>query len=51
MISSKKFQKPEKTKFKERFVAEEQNPNTKKQKHHDRSYYRLLKQERKEYEL
>lgn len=50
MIGSKKFQKPQKTKFKER-LSEENSQNNKKQKHHDRSYYRLLKQERQEYEL
>ncbi len=50
MIGNKKVQKPQKTKFKERLIQDSDQSN-KKQKHHDRSYYRLLKQERQEHEL
>lgn len=49
--NNRKFQKTEKTKFKKGEYVEEYGQPKKKQKHHDRSYYKLLKQENKDYEL
>lgn len=47
LSGGKKFQKPKKTKFhKNREKYEYENPSLKNQKHHDKSMYRLLKQEK-----
>lgn len=53
MLSSnnRKIQKPERTKFRRTESIDDYGQVKKKQKHHDRSYYKLLKQEKKEYEL
>jgi hypothetical protein len=45
LSGGKKFQKPEKTKFRKNREANEYLHNG-KQKHHDKSLYRLLKQEK-----
>jgi hypothetical protein len=44
LSGGKKFQKPEKTKFRKH--QESEPKHTKQQKHHDKSMYRLLKQEK-----
>jgi hypothetical protein len=44
LSGGKKFQKPEKTKFRKH--QESELKNNKQQKHHDKSMYRLLKQEK-----
>lgn len=44
-----KFEKPVKTKFKKNQDREFEKQT--KQKHHDKSFYRLKKQEEKEYDL
>jgi len=46
-----KFQKTEKTKYKKNEYDDRENYNSKqnKQKHHDKSFYRLKKQEDTEY--
>ena len=47
MLGGNRIQKPVKTKFKR---THEENSNEKqKKRHHDKSTYRLLKQEKKEY--
>ena len=43
----KKVVKTEKTKFRKN--QDHENKKTSKPKHHDRSYYRLLKQEKEDY--
>lgn len=43
LSGGKKYQKPEKTKFRKHQESELKNG---KQKHHDKSFYRLLKQEK-----
>lgn len=43
----KKYQKTKKTKFKE--YHDNDDNKDKKQKHHDKTYYRLLKQEKEDY--
>lgn len=43
----KKFQKPTKTKFRKNYDRE--SVKHEKQKHHDKSFYRLAKQEKEEY--
>jgi hypothetical protein len=43
----KKFQKPTKTKFRKNRDHESMKHD--KQKHHDKSFYRLAKQEKEEY--
>jgi hypothetical protein len=45
--SGKKFQKPTKTKFRKH--RDRESVKHEKQKHHDKSFYRLVKQEREEY--
>lgn len=45
----KKFVKPQKTKFRKN--KETENINKQKQKHHDKSFYRLLRQEETDYVL
>lgn len=47
MIAGNKFQKTTKTKF--RKFEDTENSDHKKAKHHDKSFYRLLKQEKEEY--
>ena len=42
-----KFQKPEKTKFKKNQDSE--LPKNQKRRHHDKSFYRLMKQEKEDY--
>lgn len=44
----KKFEKTTKTKFKKN-LDRETNKNDQKSKHHDKSFYRLAKQEKEEY--
>lgn len=48
MIAGNKFQKPLKTKYRkgEDFDVKEER----RHKHHDKSYYRLLRQEQEEYQ-
>lgn len=46
MLGGNRIQKPVKTKFKR---SDEENTNKQKKRHHDKSTYRLLKQEKKEY--
>lgn len=48
---NKKVQKTVKTKFRKERDFENSNGDKKKQKHHDKSYYRLMRQEREEYEV
>jgi len=46
--SNNKFQKPVKTKFRKTHdVDENKTTNNNKQKHHDRSLYRMMKEEKK----
>jgi hypothetical protein len=49
LTGGKKFEKPVKTKFRKNKDVE--NGNKQKQKHHDKSFYRLLKQESTDYVL
>lgn len=53
MLSSnyRKIQKTQKTKFRKNESGDDYGQPKNKQKHHDRSYYKLLKQEKKDYEL
>jgi len=44
----KKFVKPQKTKFRKNTRDREEAKHD-KQKHHDKSFYRLVKQEREDY--
>jgi hypothetical protein len=44
-----KFQKPEKTKFKKN--RNEEEVKLQKKRHHDKSLYRLVKQEKEDYVL
>jgi hypothetical protein len=48
MLVGNKFKKSIKTKFRKN-DNEEQPKLVQKKKHHDKSYYRLVKQEREEY--
>lgn len=48
---NKKVQKTVKTKFRKNRDLDYNDSDKKKQKHHDKSYYRLVKQEREEYEI
>jgi hypothetical protein len=50
IVGNKKYQKTVKTKFKKNQDVEFAKSKN-KQKHHDHSFYRLLKQEKEEYEL
>jgi hypothetical protein len=45
----KKVEKPQKTKFRKN--SDHENRNFDKKKHHDKSLYRLAKEEREEYAL
>jgi hypothetical protein len=45
----KKIVKTQKTKFRKN--RDRENPNFHKQKHHDKSFYRLVKQEKEDYVL
>jgi hypothetical protein len=47
LTGGKKYEKPVKTKFRKNKDSE--NNNKQKQKHHDKSFYRLLKQEETDY--
>lgn len=50
--NNRKFQKTEKTKFKKtEYGGDDYGQPKKKPKHHDKSFYKLLKQEKREYEL
>jgi hypothetical protein len=50
LAGGKKFEKPKKTKFKENRDNESYfSKNLKKNRHHDKSFYRLVKQEQDEY--
>jgi hypothetical protein len=44
----KKISKPEKTKFRKNQENDWNNTKKEKPKHHDKSYYRLVKQEERE---
>lgn len=50
LSGGKKFQKTYKTKFRKNVDREYYSSKVEKQKHHDKSFYRLVKQE-KDYEL
>jgi hypothetical protein len=50
LSGGKKFQKTQKTKFRKNTDRENYGSKIEKQKHHDKTFYRLVKQE-KEYEL
>lgn len=47
LTGGKKFQKPTKTKFKKN--RDKENQNLFKPKHHDKSVYRLAKQDKEDY--
>ena len=47
LTGGKKYQKPTKTKFKKN--RDKENQNLFKSKHHDKSVYRLVKQEKEDY--
>jgi len=47
LTGGKKFQKPVRTKFKKN--RDKENQNLFKSKHHDKSVYRLVKQEKEDY--
>ncbi len=47
LTGGKKYQKPVKTKFKKN--RDKENQNLFKPKHHDKSVYRLAKQEKEDY--
>jgi hypothetical protein len=49
-IGGKKVVKTQKTKFRKN-TNDRENAKFNKQKHHDRSFYRLLKQEREDYAI
>lgn len=51
LVGNKFLKKTVKTKFKKNQDFEQGNKTKEKSKHHDRSFYRLLKQEKEEYEL
>jgi len=46
LAGGKKFQKPEKTKFRKNRETNNEHLYNGKQKHHDKTLYRLLKQEK-----
>jgi hypothetical protein len=46
----KKYLKPQKTKFRKN-TNDRENAKFEKQKHHDKSFYRLLRQEKEDYVL
>jgi hypothetical protein len=45
----KKVEKPQRTKFRKN--SDHENKNNEKKKHHDKSLYRLAREEREEYAL
>lgn len=47
LTGGKKVQKPVRTKFKKN--RDKEDKNLSKQKHHDKSFYRLVKEEHEEY--
>jgi hypothetical protein len=47
LTGGKKFVKPVKTKFRKN--KDQQGSKQEKQKHHDKSFYRLVKQEKEDY--
>jgi hypothetical protein len=46
LVGGKKFQKPERTKFRKNRDANDYGQQNQKQKHHDKTLYRLIKQEK-----